>query len=72
MACSSAAGQMPNTSTVALTHRRSLPGRFYLFVVELVMGLSFCESVSVCLSLPQTEGLLFASAVGIDTINKLN
>lgn len=50
MACSSAAGQMPNTSTVALTHRRSLPGRFYLFVVELVMGLSFCETVSVCVS----------------------
>ena len=35
----------------------------------LVMGLSFCEALSAC-PLPQTEGLLFASAEGID--NKLN
>lgn len=60
-----------NISAVALAHRESLTGRFNPFVMRLMMGLSFCEAVSACVSLVQTEGLLFVPAVGICT-NKLN
>lgn len=60
-----------NISAVALAHREALTGRFNSFVISLMMGLSFCEAVSACVFLPQTEGLLFISAMGIN-INKLN